>query len=118
MINLTNPLEILGVIGGTAKVGYQSMVITSLSVDTVQDSATGQVELRSSVPNRPPIQGRIQILTNVDPSVTIEFQSLGFFKKIAISGAQRTTISNVFQALKADVEKGLVTLGLADGVQS
>jgi len=118
MITLTNPLEILGVIGGTAKVGYESMVITLLSVNTVQDSATGQVELRSSVVNRPPIRGTVRILTNVDPSITIEFESLGFFKKIAISGAQRTTVSAVFQALKADVEKGLVNLGLADGVQS
>lgn len=90
MITLTNPINILSVLGGTATVGYETLVLTSLNVNVVDDSATGVLEL----------------------------PELGFFKKIGLAGPQRDSISTVLQALRTDTESGLVALGLVDGVQS
>jgi len=118
MITLTNSIDLLAVLGGTATVGYESVVLLSLNVNTAIDSANGLVELRSSTTNRPPIQGNLQIRTNADPSIVLEFPELGFFKKLGLSAAQASTVSNIFQTLKSDVESGLVSLGLVDGVQS
>lgn len=118
MITLTSPIAILDVLGGTGMVGYESAVLTALNINTENDSANGSLELRSSATNRPPIRGSVRILTNVDPSIIIEFPDLGFFKKVVLSAAQASTVSNIFKALKADVEGGLVSLGLVAGMQS
>jgi hypothetical protein len=117
MITLTNPFKILDVLGGITMVDYETVVVTSLNVNTVSDGATGSCELRSSANNRPTLRGNLRILTNVDPSIIVEFPDLGFFKKVVLSSGQASTVSNVFKTLKADVESGLVTLGLVDGVQ-
>ena len=87
-------------------------------MDTVKDSASGVVELRSSTLNRPPIKGNLRILTNVDPSIVLEFPQLGLFKKFNLNSGQASTVSNNLKALKNDVESGLVSLGLVVGVQS
>lgn len=118
MITLTNPFKILDVLGGLATVDYETVVIVSLNVDTERDSATGRLELRSSALSRPNVPGSLRILTNVDPSIVVEFPDLGYFKKVSLSGAQASTVSSVLQAFQADVESGLVSLGLVAGVQS
>ena len=118
MITLTNPIDILAVLGGAAKVNYESVELISLSIDHADVSVGGVLELRSPTAKRPPIQGSLRILTKSDPSVTVSFSALGFFKKLGLNAVQITTISNILKTLKDDVEGGLVSFGLVDGVQS
>ncbi len=118
MITLTNPFQILDVLGGIATVDYETVVITSLNVNTESDGADGGLELRSTALSRPVIRGKLRIQTNTDPSIIVEFRDLGFFKKVPLSGAQASTVSNILQTLQADVEAGLITLALVSGVQS
>ncbi len=117
MITLTTPPEVLAVLGGTTKVAYEKMVLTSIAFNTPGLSSNCTFTLTStSAPEMQPIKGNLQIDTGT-ARLTLECESLNFFRKVALTGPQNSAMQTIIRDAQDAIESGLVSLGLIDGTQ-
>lgn len=118
MITLVNPHSVMSVLGGTATVPYDKCVILPLSFDGIKQRITGTLRLSStSNPTMQPIFGTLSIDVPT-ATLTVEVGQLDFYRKITLSNPQSTAILAQIEAAQAEVENGLVTLGLVSGVRT
>lgn len=120
MITLTTPPEINSVLGGTAPVAYNKLVLGPFTLDpvTLASGVRGTVRLTSTgSPTMQPITGNLFI--NASTGVlTIEVAQLDFYRQIQLSGAQLTSVQNIITNAQNSLEAGLVSLGVIAGTQS
>lgn len=118
MITLTTPHEINSVLGGSVPVAYGKLVISPFTMDAVQQTVRGTLRLTSTTsPTMQAITGTLQVAVQ-GSELIIEVPQLDFYRRISLSGAQNTAILNQIEAAQAQLENGLITLGVVAGVRS
>jgi hypothetical protein len=110
MITLTTPPEINSILGGSAPVAYNKLVIGPFTLNpvTLSNGVTGIVRL---------INGTLSIDASTGV-LTIEVGQLDFYRKVQLSGAQLTSVQNIIANAQNSLEAGLVSLGVIAGTQS
>lgn len=118
MITLTTPNQINSVLGGNAPIAYNKLVLGPFTMDGVLQTITGVLRMTSTAnPTMQPITGTVRI--NVPGAeVIIEVPQLDFYRRVVTSGAQNTAIIAQIEAAQAQVENGLITLGVIAGVRA
>jgi len=118
MITLTTPAEINSVLGGSAPVPYNKLVISPLSFDAVNQTITGQLRLTAtSNASMQPITGSMRISVP-GAEVVVEVQQLDFYRRVVTNSAQNTSILAIIETAQKGIEDGLVSLGVIAGVRS
>ena len=120
MITLTTPPQINSVLGGSAPIGYNHLVVAPFTLDpfNLQSGVRGTIRLTSSAsPQMQPITGTLTI--NASSGIlTIEVSQLDFYRQVQLSGPQITAVLAIITNAQNALEAGLVTLGVIAGVQS
>ena len=118
MITLTTPAQINSVLGGNSPVAYNKLVLSPFTMDAVTQTVRGTLRLTSTtVPTMQAITGSLSI--NVPAAeLIIEVSQLDFYRRIVLSSAQNTAVLNQIEAAQAQLENGLVTLGVIAGTRS
>jgi hypothetical protein len=119
MITLTTPAQINSILGGSAPVGYNKLVLTPFQMDPVALTITGTLRLTSSgAPDMQPILGRLNIRSDGSTAVLeIEVGQLDFYRRIRLEGAQNTAALTIITNAQNAIEVGLINLGVIAGVQ-
>mgnify|MGYP001617581131 CR=1 FL=1 len=118
MITLTTPHEVNSVLGGNAPIPYNKLVLGPFTMDGVAQTVRGTLRLTStSTPTMQPITGSLQISVP-SAELIIEVQQLDFYRRIVLTSAQNTAILNQIETAQAQLENGLVTLGVVAGVRT
>lgn len=118
MITLTTPSQINTVLGGSALVAYDKVVISPFTMDPVNQTITATVRLTStSVPTMQAVLGTLRIVVG-GSELVIEVPQLDFIRRVALSGAQNTAVINQIEAAQAQLENGLISLGVIAGTRS
>lgn len=118
MITLTTPDQINSVLGGNAPVSYDKLVIAPFTMNGVDQTINAVLRLTStSSPTMQPIMGSLRV--NVPASeLIIEVSQLDFYRRITLTGPQNTNILNQIEAAQAQIENGLISLGVIAGIRS
>lgn len=118
MITLTTPHEINSVLGGNAPVAYNKLVLGPFTMDGVTQTIRGTLRLTSTAsPSMQPIVGSLSISVP-SAEVTVEVAQLDFYRRIVTSSGQNTAILNQIEAAQAQLENGLISLGVIAGTRS
>lgn len=120
MITLTTPPQINSVLGGTAPVGYDKLVVGPFTMDPVNQTVLGQLRLTSTAnPSMQAITGSLSISVP-RAELIVDVPQLDFYRRIVTSAAQNTSILNMIETSQAQIENGLVSPGIAvvQGVRS
>lgn len=119
MITLTTPPSINSILGGSAPVSYNKLVIGPFTMDGVTQTITGQLRLTStSTPTMQPITGRITINLPGGNECIVEVAQLDFYRRIVLSSPQATSIVNTIETAQAALENGLISLSIIAGTRS
>lgn len=118
MITLTTPPQINSVLGGSAPVPYNRLVIGPFTLDPSTLLVTGVIKLTATgSPQMQPITGTLRI-NNSTGVLTIEVTQLDFYRQVQLSGAQITSVNTIITNAQNALESGLVSLGVIAGSQS
>lgn len=118
MITLTTPPEVNSVLGGAAKTAYDRFVLSSLTYSPRNKTLTATIEILVSVDAQmSPITGSLNIDLNTK-YLQITVSQLDFYRRVLLTNAQITTVQGWIDGVQAQVESGLVSLGLIAGVQA
>lgn len=118
MITLTTPAQINSVLGGNAPVDYNKLVVGPFTMDGVAQTITAKLRLSStSNPTMQAINGSLQ-MSVPNAEVIIEVPQLDFYRRIVTTSGQNTAILNQIEAAQAQIENGLITLGVIAGTRS
>jgi hypothetical protein len=120
MITLTTPKVVNTVLGGSTTVNYDKVVITNLTYDILLKRINGQIKLVCTADSsQTPILGTIQIYPNANPQIAqVDFPSLPFTRTVGLNAGQITSVLGWFDTVQAQVESGLVSVGIIAGTQS
>lgn len=118
MITLTTAPQINSILGGSAPVAYNKLVIGPFSMDPVGQTITGTLRLTStSTPTMQPILGTLTISV---PSATVkvEVSQLDFYRQITTTSPQNTSILGWIEAAQAQIENGLIAVSIISGTRT
>src|ERR1041385_7892741 len=95
MITLTTPVTVNAALGGSATVTYEKLVLAPLTFDPIGQSISGTLRLTStSTPAAPPIFGSFTATVPTNEFVMRLDQGFHSAKRLILSGAQATAITN------------------------
>lgn len=118
MIALTTPAQINSILGGSAPVAYDHLVISPLTHDPMALTISGTIRLTSTAnPDMQPITGRLNV-NNSAGTLEVEVQQIDFYRRIRLSGPQITAVNTLISNAQNAVEQGLINMGVIAGVQS
>lgn len=118
MITLTTAPAINSVLGGSAPVSYNKLVIGPFTMDGVQQTITGQLRLTStSNPTMQPIVGSLTISVPA-ATVKVEVAQLDFYRQITTTSPQNTSILGWIETAQAQIESGLIAVNIISGTRT
>lgn len=118
MITLTTPPQINSILGGSAPVAYNKLVIGPFTMDGVAQTISGTLRLTSTAsPQMQPITGRLTISVPA-ATVTVEVSQLDFYRQITTTSPQNTAILGWIEAAQAQIENGLIAVSIIAGVRT
>jgi hypothetical protein len=118
MITLTTPPQVNSVLGGSAPIPYNHLVLSPFSLDPKTLLITGTISLTSTGnPSMQPITGTLRI-NNSTGVLTVEVPQLDFYRQVQLSGPQIASVNTIIANAQNAIESGLVSLGVIAGVQS
>lgn len=118
MITLTTPPQINSVLGGSAPIAYNRMIVGPYTMDPTTLLVSATLKLTSVAnPTMQPITGTLRI-NNSTGVLTIEVPQLDFYRQIQLSAAQITSVNGYISGGQNNLESGLISLGVIAGVQS
>jgi hypothetical protein len=120
MITLTTPTQINSVLGGSAPVAYDKLVLSPLSHNPIDQTITGTIRMTSTAqPDMQAIIGSLNLWVQASQGVLeIQVQQLDFYRRIKLSAGQIASVMAMISAAQNAVEAGLVGLGVIVGTQS
>jgi hypothetical protein len=118
MITLTTPPQINSVLGGSAPVAYNKLVIGPFTMDPVNQTITGSLRLTStSNPQMQAITGSMSISVPT-ATVKVEVPQLDFYRQITTNSGQNTSILGWIETAQAQIENGLIAVAIIAGTRS
>jgi hypothetical protein len=117
MITLTTPKAVATVLGGSATVNYDKLVMMNATYDIIALRISGQLKLVCSADgSQQPIFGTYTIDAAAS-TVTVTFSQLPFQRTIALTPAQVTTVDGWITTAQNQLESGLISVGEIAGTQ-
>lgn len=118
MITLTTPPQVTSVLGGGSKTSYDRFVLSSITYSPRSKTLTASIEILASADAQMnPITGTLTVDLNTK-YLQITVSQLDFYRRVLMTNPQVSTVQGWIDAAQAQVESGLVSLGLIDGVQA
>lgn len=118
MITLTTPPQINSILGGSAPVAYNKLVIGPFTMDPVNQTITGSLRLTSTAnPQMQPIVGTLTISVP-GSTVKVEVPQLDFYRQITTTSPQNTSIIGWIEAAQAQIENGLISVAIISGTRT
>ena len=118
MITLTTPAQINTVLGGNAPVGYDKLVLAPLHFNAVEQTIVGQVRMTSTTdPAMDAVTGSLRVDV-AKSELLIDVPQVDFRRRIVLTAGQKTAVLNQIEAAQAQVENGLVTIGVISGTRT
>jgi hypothetical protein len=118
MITLTTPHQINSVLGGNAPIQYNKLVLGPFQMNQIDKTISGVLKLTSTTnPDMQAILGKLRILVN-ESSVEVEVPQLDFYRRIVTSVGQNNSITSIIETAQAQLENGLINLGIIAGARS
>lgn len=118
MITLTVASVINSVLGGNAPVGYDKFVLSPITIDPTVLSIGAQVKITSTAsPDMPALEGSL-VIKSATSTLEIAVDRLDFFRRVTLSGAQKTAVSDIIKNAQNSIEAGLISLGVVAGVHA
>jgi hypothetical protein len=118
MITLTNAPVVKSVLGGSATVSYNKLVLSAINYDSVNMLINATVRLTSTAePSMQPVAGTLKINTQT-AVLTIEVQQLDFYRQIVLTGPQNTSVQSIITNAQNSLEAGLISVGVVAGTQA
>lgn len=118
MITLTTPPSINSILGGSAPVAYNKLVLGPFTMDGVTQAISGTLRLTSTTnPTMQPITGTLRISVP-NAAVIVEVPQLDFYRQITTNSAQNTAIIAQIEAAQAQLENGLLALSVIAGTRT
>ena len=118
MITLTTPAEINSVLGGTSPVAYNKLVLGPFTMNGIDQTISGVLRLTATAaPSMQAIIGSVRISVPA-AELVIEVSQLDFYRRIVLSSGQNTAILNQIEAAQAQVENGLISIGVIAGTRA
>lgn len=118
MITLTTAAQINSVLGGSAPVGYNKLVLSPFTMNPVDQVVQSTVRLTSTAnPDMQAIIGSMRISVP-EAVLEIQVQQLDFYRRIRLTSPQSTSVLTIITNAQNALENGLITLGLVSGTQS
>lgn len=120
MITLTTPPQINSVLGGSAPVAYDKLVIGPFTLDPVTPASAVRGTLRLTSTANGQMQPMTGLLTINTTSwfLTVEVPQLDFYRQIQLSGPQITAVNTIIGNAQNSLEQGLIDLAIIAGTQS
>jgi len=117
-ITLTNSVPQASILGGTATIAYDTVQITSVTMDTLSNTVTANVRLVSSgTPSAPALLGQYTVVPG-SLVASMEVGTLRFQQSKSLSGAQASAVAAAVLAVKNDIEQTMITFGLVAGTRN
>lgn len=118
MITLTEPIPVKTQLGGSSTVNYDEVVLGPFTMNAVAQTVIGTVRVTSSaVPSMQAINGTLRI-SIADQELVIEVQQLDFYRRLVLNSGQRQAVLDQIESAQAQLENGLVSLGLIVGTRT
>lgn len=120
MITLTTPKPVPIVLGGSATVSYDKLVVTSINYDTISKQISGSVRITCTADAaQTPLTGTFSILPQVSPAtITLSVSGFPFNRTLNLTAGQVTSVLGWFDTVQAQIESGFITVGEVAGSQS
>lgn len=118
MITLTTAPQINSVLGGSAPVAYNKLVIGPFTMDPIGQTISGQLRLTSTgTPTMQPILGTLSISVPT-ATVKVEVPQLDFYRQITTNSPQNTSILSWIETAQAQIENGLIAVNIIAGTRT
>lgn len=118
MITLTTAPSINSILGGSAPIAYNKLVIGPFTMDPVNQTITGSLRLTSTLnATMQPIVGTLTISVPT-ATVKVEVAQLDFYRQITTTSPQNTSILGWIEAAQAQIENGLIAVAVIAGTRS
>ena len=118
MITLTTPPQVNSVLGGSAPIAYNKLVIGPFTLDPIAMTVSGALRLTSTgSPEMQPITGTLQI-TTATARLEVAVDKLDFYRRVALTGPQNTAAMDIIRNAQNALESGLINLGVIAGAQA
>jgi hypothetical protein len=118
MITMTTPEVINTVLGGNVPVNYDKIVLSPINFDPVNQLIAANVRMSSTAsPNQQTITGTLTVKT-LTSELILEVPQISFYRRMLLNTGQNTAISNQIETAQAQVENGVITLGVVAGTRS
>lgn len=119
MITLTLAIPVQSVLGDNVPVNYDKLVVADVKYDILAKTIIGKLRLTStSATQMEPIDGQL-IIRHGSAELIVNFdRGVQFNRRLVLNAGQVTAIQNLLNEAQADIENGLVTLGVVAGTRS
>ncbi len=119
MITLTTVPLVQSVLGGNAPVGYDKFVVQAVRYEVVDKTITATLRLTSTgSPNMEALTGSLVIRHGAQDAVLSFTSGVLFTRRIALTAGQRTAVQTLLDDAQADIENGVISLGLVEGTRA
>jgi hypothetical protein len=118
MITLTTPPQVNSVLGGSAPIAYNKLVVGPFTMNPSTMQINASLSLTSTgSPTMQAIPGTLTI-TTATATLEIAVERLDFYRRVTLTGPQNTAVMNIIRDAQNALESGLVSLGVIAGTQS
>jgi hypothetical protein len=120
MITLTTSKAVPIVLGGSATVNYDKLVVTSIGYDTISKTISGNCKVVCTLDAaQTPYLGTYTIFPQASPAtISISIPSFPFNRTVNLTAGQITAVLGWFDTVQAQIEGGFITVGEVAGTQS
>ena len=118
MITLTSPVQINSLLGGSAPVGYDKLVLSPVNYNPVTQQVVANMRLSSTTqPSMQTLVGDLSI-TCSSGELVVQIPTIPFYRRVILTAAQITAVQGYIDTAQGNIETGLVNLGIIAGTRS
>ena len=119
MITLTTPRALNIVLGGNTTVSYNKLVVGPFTMNQVTQIITATLVLTATASAQAtPINGTLTINLPAGNILQLDVPQLDISTKLTLTSAQATSVVNAIEAAQAQLENGLISLGVVAGTRT
>lgn len=119
MITLTTVPQVQSVLGGNVPVGYDKLVVSNISYDPIAHTINAALRLTSTGNTQMEALPGSLVIRKDSSEVTMGFTTgVQFTRRLLLSSPQVAAVQGLLDDAQADIENGLISLGVVAGVRS
>lgn len=119
MITLTNPIRLPSQLGGPGTIGYNKLIVFSITVQPKTDEVSARIELSVSTDSSQPVLvGNLNIVAGGTAFLEVRVSEINFRRRLSLNGPQANGVVSNIDSLQDGIENFLISLGVVGGIQS